>query len=240
MSKKDTFEDFEFPEFIEENTSYLDKLTHIKEVAIFPQELVVLPYEWMTLKVTDANFQKLLSDAKGNEVYLGIVPQLKGGGLPPVGSIGVGADVEEINPMLGKTHIVKIRGVVRFTIDEYVETNKPYPMARVTFFEDDEKEKPGEKEFRAMVLNELRELIGEYNRNHGKHAHLGDFNHYIEDKHLEPLSFFFWTMCFSPIPAEIREIVLKIRSTVQRTYVLNRQLPRTLKKLDKIKQSRSN
>lgn len=240
MSEKDTFEDFEFPEFIEEKTSYLDKLKHIKEVGVFPQELVILPNEWMTLKVTDANYQKLLADAMNDEAYLGIVPQLKDGTLPPVGSIGVGADVEDINPMLGKTHIVKIRGVVRFTIDEYVETDKPYPMAQVTFFEDDEKEKPGEKELRAQLLNELRELIGEYNRNHGKYPHLGDFNHYIEDKYLETLSFFFWTMCFSPIPAQIREIVLKIRSTVQRTFILNRQLPRTLKKLDKIKQSRSN
>ena len=240
MSEEKMSDDFEFPEFIEEKISYLDKLKNITEVAIYPQELVVLPYETMTLKVTDANFQQLLSDSKGDDAHLGIAPQLKGGGLPAIGSIGVGADVEEINPMLGKTHLVKIRGVVRFTIDEYIETDKPYPMARITFFEDDAKPKPGEKEFRSVLFEELRELMGEYNRNHGKYKHLENLADSLKEKHLEAYSFFFWIACFSSMPAELRETLLRSRSTANRTYVLNRQLERTLAKLDKIKPANLN
>lgn len=240
MSEKTSSEDFEFPEFIEEKTSYLDQLTDIKVVGVYPQELVVLPNEWMTLQVTEPNAQKLMADTEAEDINLGIVPMAKGGGLPPVGSIGVGADIENNNQMLGKLHLVKIRGVVRFKIDEYVDLGKKYPMARITFFEDDE-ETEQETQVRPQFLAELRELVDEFLEKHGKkHIPSGNLAAGIKDKYLEGVSFFFWTLIVKPIPAELRTMLLKIRSTVERTYLLNQHLRRTLDRLDKIKQANSN
>jgi Lon protease-like protein len=242
MSKKNWIpEEFEFDEFIEEKESYVDKCSHIKEVGIYPNELVTLPYEWMTLKVSDANYQKLFEDVEADEVYLGIGEQEKGEkALPAVGSIGVGADVEEIDKQsLSDAHLVKIRGVVRFRIDEYIETDKPYPVARITFFEDDAITDMKEKKMRPEMFKQLQELMRQYNRLAGKHKHLENLADMMNQKYLEEYSFFYWIFA-ADLTQELRKMLLEMHSTVQRTYCLNRQLERALERIKKIKPAKFN
>jgi len=235
-NKKWLPDDYEFDEIIEEKESYVDKCSHIKEVAIYPQELVILPYEWMTLKISDAASKQLFEEVKKDEMYLGIGEQLSGEkALPAVGSIGVGADIEEIDKeSLGNTHVVKIRGVVRFQINEYIETDKPYPVARITFFEDDKITHPGEKKMLPEMFIQLRELMRQFNRLVGKHKHLENLSDMMNKKYLEEYSFFYWT-CVATLPPELRKMLLEMRSTVRRTYCLNRQIERALKRIKKIK-----
>jgi Lon protease-like protein len=228
--------DYDFDEILEEKESYVDKCSHIKEVAIYPQELVVLPYEWMTLKISDPSAKQLFEDVESDEVYLGIGEQIKGEkALPVVGSIGVGADVEEIDKKsLGNAHLVKIRGVVRFRIDEYVETDKPYAVARITFFEDDKITNPNEKQMLPEMFIQLRELMRQYNRLAGKHKHLENLPDMMKKKYLEEYSFFYWVFAAELTP-ELRKMLLEMRSTVQRAYCLNRQIERVIKRIKKTK-----
>src|SRR5207237_9737185 len=120
-------EDSECDDTAEARRSYLDAVAHIKELGILPQKEVVMPYEMMTIGVTDAVSKGLIADAKKEEINLGIVEQIEGekGLMPPVGSIGVGANILEINDFLGAKQLVKLDGIIRFTIDKYVNTDKP-------------------------------------------------------------------------------------------------------------------
>jgi Lon protease-like protein len=234
MSKKGKAEDSEFDETIEEAEeieSYLEQVRHITELALYPQELVILPYETMTLQVSDKRAQRLLEDAKNDVVNLGIVEQAAGEkAMPPIGSIGVGANVEEIDKSLGKTHLVNIRGYIRFRIDEYIDTDKPYPVARITFFEDDEITDQLEKLMCSDLFVELHELTREFNRLVIKQKHPGNFAEMMKEKHLRAYSFLMWRL-FAPLPQALRKMLLEMHLTDQRTYVLNQHLKRTLEKI---------
>lgn len=235
MSEKNWIPDsFEFPEILEERESYVDRCSHIKEVAIFPNDLVILPFEWMPLKVSDPAAKQMLDEAEKDEIYLGVGLQEKGEkALPAVGSIGVGADIAEIDKKSVRgTYLVTLRGVIRFIIDEYVETDRPYPVARITFFEDNRKMNKWEREMYPKFADELRALMTQFNKQFGKYRHLDNLADTIENRQLEAHSFFLWFL-FAPVPQEIRQTLLEARSTVQRTYLLNRQIERAMGRLKK-------
>lgn len=245
MSEKNWMpEEFEFDEFeeiFEEKETLLGNVRHIKEIPICTQETVVLPYEKSSLKVSEAVIKRMISDVEKSEILLGIVEREKGETiLPAVGSIGVAADIEEDGDKLsGKSQIVKIQGIVRFTIDEYVETDKPYPVARITFFEDDKIKSKWEKQMHPVYADELRKLMKQFCRLVGKYRHMDDHADTIKNEDIMMYSFFFWFL-FAPVPQEIRRTLIEVRSTVQRTFLLNRHLERVIKRIKKTKRSHFN
>lgn len=233
--------DFEFPEIIEERESYVEKCRDIKEVAIFPHDLLITPFEFMTLQVSDPKLKQMLDDADKDEVYPGMGFREKDEkALPAVGSIGVGFDIDEIDKKSVRgTYIVKIRGVVRFTLDEYLETDKSYSVARITFFEDERPENKVEREMLPGLQRELKELLGIYNRKLGRWRHMDDASQRLDDKYMEAWSFFFWFI-FAPVPMKLRNMLLETRSTVKRLYLLTNHMKRVLPRLDSTTSSKFN
>ena len=240
MNREKQTDDFGFDETIEVRENYVENCRHIKQVGIYPNDLVVLPFEWMTLKISGAKYQQLFEDARKDDpsdpVYLGVGEQPRGEkGLPAVGSVGVAANIKSIDKeSLGTTHLVEIYGVVRFRIDEYVETNKPYPVARVTFFQDDPPKSQAEKDLRPQMFKDLYHSMTEFHRLAGKYKHMENISDMMEERFLEEYSFFYWKFV-SELTPEMRKFVLKINSTVERTYCLNRQIQRVLERLRKTK-----
>lgn len=240
MSEKLESKEFEFDEFIEEKETLLGNVSHIKEIPICRQPLIVLPYEWMHLEISDPNIQQMLTDVEKRESLFGIIEKSADEvALPAVGTIGVAADIEEITKTgYANLQLVKIQGIVRFTIDEYVETDEPYPVARITFFEDNENTTNFEKVNLPVLGNRLRKLMKELCRLEGKYRHLDDYADTIKDEDLQSYSFFFWFI-FLP-PAQLRKLLIEMDSTVQRLFVLTRHIERVIQRLKGNKPTRFN
>lgn len=226
--------DLSWDKLLEKQVTYVDRCAHIKEVAIFPNDLMILPFEQTRLSFSDPNAKRLFDDVLKGGIHLGIGLREKGdNALPAVGSIGVGADIVEKD---GKRQLttkgVEIRGVVRFIIDEYIETDKPYPIARITFFEDAQITNELEKRMFSDEADRLRTLMRQFCRRFGQYRHLDNLANTIENRDLQMYSFFFWFL-FAPVPQDIRQPLLEMRSTVQRIFVLNGQLERTIARAKK-------
>lgn len=241
MSEENTAEEFEFEEIIEEGKTRLEYVEHLEVIPIIPQKLVIYPYENMKTPVGDAVLKRLCDEIKKADGLIGMVEaDAEDGGLPPVGTIGVGADVISVDrKLLGKENYhVHLQGYIRFTIDEYVETDEPYALARVTFFEDDP---PTEKEKKLLpqFCQEFRHLLRELNKLAGIFKILKITSDEFKDEYAELFSFACW-FCFKPIPPEIRKMIIEERSTLTRLYLLNRQIERTIKRVKKSRPARWN
>lgn len=225
MSDKSEIHDTEFPELIGARRTLLPELSNVEELAIYPQETIVLPFETMTLEITDERAQKLFQTAHDLEKYVGIVYQPKDeDGLPAPGSIGVAALVKEVTKTgFGNLRLFWIRGHIRFRLDEYVETDQPYPVAKITFFEDEDDEWQ-EKQI-PRQLAELQELLRECLKR-GRagvppQINVQQLPETITFYDSETYSFFFWV--WVRLKPEVRQFLISLRSTYERLVCLNNQ-----------------
>ena len=99
---------------------------------------VLLPFVGEEIKIVKAAQLRLLRDALHAERKIfGVVYVPDVVDAPPVGSIGSVAIIRSVK--LAKTggKIVKIFGIVRFRIREYVDEDCPYPNAAIEYFRDE-------------------------------------------------------------------------------------------------------
>jgi len=227
MSEQQAPEDFEFDEIIEEDLTLLESVSHITEIPICLQKLVVFPFEEMTLRISDPVVQQMIADIEDEEeaeMMLGIVAPAADGHLPPVGTIGVAADIEEvITTGYGNLQLVRVQGFIRYRIEEYVETDKLYPVARVSYFEDDP-DTPAEKLLRSKLVAELREIMKQITPQDKLRKVV--LNAVITEKSLHIASFYLWH--HSTLIPEVRQRIIELRSTCVRTRVLNEQFKKVI------------
>ncbi|MCD9188803.1 MAG: LON peptidase substrate-binding domain-containing protein [Pyrinomonadaceae bacterium] len=135
---------FKFPENINE----------IVEIPILLHEKVLLPFMTLDISIKHPKNLQLVSDIEFGDRYLGMMwrklrkPETN---LPSVGDIGCIGEITE-NDGNGK---LKIEGLARFRVTEFVATDNPYPVAKITLFEEEAGEIEMEEE------DALRELTNE-------------------------------------------------------------------------------
>lgn len=135
---------FKFPENISE----------IIEIPLLLHEKVLLPFMKLDVTIKHPKNLELIADIEFGNRYVGMMwrklrnPETN---LPNVGDIGCLGEITE-NDGNGK---LKIEGFARFRVTEFVETDKPYPVAKFTLFE----EEAGKIEMEAE--DALREITNE-------------------------------------------------------------------------------
>lgn len=232
MNEENDFEDFDFSfdELMGKETR-IGNARHIKQLPIFPSEIVVLPYERMTLEVADPILQKMCDDVQRAESLIGISYQPKGSSATPApGTIGVAAQIQEIiRATHGNLYLVKIEGIVRYKTAQYVEGEKPYPVATINYFEDKDDKK--HRRMYPQLVAEFKSLMKRYTREwcEGNPQKLRTADSFEPDG-ATIYSWLFWR--YFPLPPDARVLVLNIRSTAQRLSVFNSQFR---KKLDWLK-----
>ncbi len=116
----------------------LDKVKSVKYLPIYLWDDVLMP---VVKTVKAVHFHKpqdtaLLKDIMRDNKMFGACYSEKGA-LPKVGDLGCVAEViSKVNFKSGDSN-VKFEGVIRFKIENFVEMNTPYPLAEVSFYEDE-------------------------------------------------------------------------------------------------------
>jgi len=146
------------------------------------------------------------------------------------GTLGVAAQIQGMtrtNP--GNLLLVDIEGIVRYKTAQYVETDEPYPITTINYFEDND-DKRHRKMFAPLVA-EFKSLMKRYARewceNNQRMIRTADS---FETRGAHIYSWLFWKLI--PAPPDGREALLNIRSTATRLYAFNQQFKR---KLDRLK-----
>jgi Lon protease-like protein len=126
-----------------------------------------------------------------------------------------------MNP--GNLWLVSIEGVIRFKINAYVETDKPYHMAHIRNYEDNDKFHPKYRE----VLSEMRHQLKRYDRLFRQPKGLPPNDVSIFDnQHLYIWTFFWWR--FLPLKDDHRIAVLELRHAGGRLHAFNEQFKKML------------
>ncbi len=117
----------------------LDKVAGIRQLAIFPLPLVMLPNELLPLHIFEDRYRKMLKDVEQNRRLFGITLFESESFVerPPLGSIGCAAEIRESELLPdGRSNIMAL-GVVRYRLIDYVEAGEPYFVGDVHYFEDE-------------------------------------------------------------------------------------------------------
>jgi Lon protease-like protein len=119
---------------------FLDKVRDIRELPLFPLSVVLFPGTPLPLHIFEPRYRQLLSDVQAANGMFGLSyfgEAEAGADRPPVGHLGCVAEVRDVQELPdGRSNILTI-GLVRYRVDEYVATDKPYLVARVSFFADE-------------------------------------------------------------------------------------------------------
>ena len=118
----------------------LEKVRSIKYLPIFTWSDVLAPFG---VSVPPVHFRepqhcRLLKDVMRDNKMFG-VSYSPNNERPAIGSVGSVASIMEVKEFSGGDANVEIQGIIRYKIENYVdaEMNLPYPVAEVSFFEDE-------------------------------------------------------------------------------------------------------
>jgi Lon protease-like protein len=121
-------------------TDAFEKVRGVRQLPLFPLPIVMLPGEVVPLHIFEPRYRKLLADAlDGNRLFGLSFNEAAGIGaaVPEIGHLGCVAEVREAQTMPdGRSNILTL-GVIRYRLEDYVETDEPYLVGQVAFFEDD-------------------------------------------------------------------------------------------------------
>jgi Lon protease-like protein len=152
-------------------TDSLDKVRAIKQLPLFPLPVVLFPGTPLPLHIFEPRYQQMLKDIQISNNFFGI-PFFDASESvekrPPIGTIGCVAELRnEQKTEDGRSNILTV-GIIRFRIEEYVETDDPYLVGEVSYFEDEEEDaellEPRARAVRDLFLRvakAVRELAGE-------------------------------------------------------------------------------
>ena len=120
-----------------------DKVRGVTELPIFPLALVLFPGVPLPLHIFEPRYRQMLNDVHAGNNLFGVSyfdASTSDRDAPAVGTVGCVAEVTETQGLPdGRSNILTV-GIIRYRIEEYVDRDRPYLLARVSYFEDDEED----------------------------------------------------------------------------------------------------
>lgn len=206
-----------------------EKVLGIKRLPIFPLPVVLLPFELLPLHIFEPRYQKMLEDVKLEKNLFGLSyfePQNTLSEKPSAGSIGCVAEVREIQSLPeGRSNILTI-GVIRYRLIDFVETDEPYSVGEVEFFEDYDEDKTGLQ----LIADEV---FGFFQRI-AKAAHKlsGQRGEFPEIPQTQPEQMSFLVSAAFNLEAKLKYEILETRSTIERLEKLREILSQTVDRVE--------
>jgi Lon protease-like protein len=121
----------------------LDKVRGVETLPLFPLPVVLFPGVPMPLHIFEPRYREMLSDIRLRDSLFGLSyfdPSASNQEIPPPGHVGCVAEVSEVQALPdGRSNVLTV-GLIRYRVEEYVEGNVPYLVARVSFLEDEEED----------------------------------------------------------------------------------------------------
>ena len=116
-----------------------DKVSGVTLLPLFPLPLVLFPGVPLPLHIFEPRYRQMLDDVRaGNNLFgLSYLDDSAENEIPPAGHIGCVAEITEAETMPdGRSNILTV-GLIRYRIEKYVESEREYLAAQVSFFEDE-------------------------------------------------------------------------------------------------------
>jgi Lon protease-like protein len=117
-----------------------DEGRYEREIPLFPLSVVLFPGTPLPLHIFEPRYRRLLADVQAGDKMFGLSyfgEAQAGEDRPPIGHLGCVAEIRDVQELPdGRSNILTI-GQVRYRLDEYVATDAPYLVGRVTFFDDE-------------------------------------------------------------------------------------------------------
>jgi len=192
----------------------LDKVRGVRELPLFPLPLVLFPGVPLPLHVFEERYRRLLADVRVSNNLFGlsyfdpsVVDALE---RPPVGHIGCATEIVEVQSLPdGRSNILTV-GVVRYRVTAYVESDEPYLIARVEFFEDEDGDAAVLKKRTGEVAEMFTRIVRAMRSINDERGELPELP--LEDP--ERLSFL--VAAVVEMEAEAKQQLLEMRSTAER------------------------
>lgn len=202
-----------------------DKVREVSELPIFPLSVVLFPGVPLPLHIFEPRYRRMLSDIRASHNLFGLSyfdASASEKEIPPAGHIGCVAEVTETQALPdGRSNILTI-GVIRYRIEEYVERDDPYLLAKVSFFEDEDEDSEMLRESSRAVAENFTRIARAVRTINDERASLPD----ISDTEPQRLSFL--VAAAMEVDSDVKQELLELRLTSERLQRLQDMLGRAL------------
>ena len=203
----------------------MDRVRGVRELPLFPLPLVLFPGVPVPLHIFEPRYREMLSNIRVSNNFFGLSyfdSSTSDKEIPPAGHVGCVAEVTEVQELPdGRSNVLTI-GLIRYRVEEYVEGDGPYLVARVRFFEDQEEDDE-------TLADRTREVADTFTRIARAVRILNDERATLPDiSDTEPQRLSFLVAAAMEIDAEIKQELLELRSTGERLRRLRDMLVRAV------------
>ena len=122
-------------------SEFLAKVKGVKSLPIFPLPLVMLPNELLPLHIFEDRYKTMIADVARDTHMFGVTyfePDDSFILRPKEGTVGCAAEIREVESLPDGSSNILTLGIIRFRLIRYNDGLKPYFVADVEFFEDEQ------------------------------------------------------------------------------------------------------
>ncbi|HEY0048731.1 MAG TPA: LON peptidase substrate-binding domain-containing protein [Pyrinomonadaceae bacterium] len=201
----------------------------ITNLPVFPLPVVLLPNELLPLHIFEPRYRQMLKDVQLTNQVFGVSYFSAEESViekPETGTLGCAAEVRNVQMLEdGRANIVTV-GLIRYRLEGYVETDEPYLIGEISFFEDDEED--------ASLLQSLADEVFALFMRVAKAAHdlSGERGKMPEIPQVEPQHLSFLITAAFNLQPEVKYEFLEIRSTAERLERLREMLRQTVGRVE--------
>ncbi len=199
----------------------MDKVRGVRELPLFPLPVVLFPGVPLPLHIFEPRYRQMLSDIRVSNNLFGLSyfdSSSSENEIPPPGHVGCVAEVTEMQALPEDRSNILTIGLIRYRAEEYVERNHPYLIARVSFFEDEEESEELIRESSHEVAETFTRIARAVRIINDERTSLPD----ITDTDPQRLSFL--VAAAMEIEADVKQVLLELRSTSERLWRLRNML----------------
>lgn len=203
-----------------------DKVQNVTELPMFPLSVVLFPGVPLPLHIFEPRYRKMIDDIGASNKLFGVAyfdANAFDTDRPPIGHVGSVAEVTEVQKLPdGRSNILTL-GVIRYKIEEYLDRDEPYLVARVSFFEDD-------FEDQSLLTDATRDVADTFTRIAQAVRTINDERSVMPDiTNTEPEHLSFLVSAAMEVEAEVKQELLELRSTSERLQRLRAMLNKVVK-----------
>jgi ATP-dependent Lon protease len=206
-----------------------EKVLGIKQLPIFPLPVVLMPSELLPLHIFEEKYRQMLKDVELQKNLFGLSyfdPQETFAERPAPGTVGCVAEINDVQMLPdGRSNILTM-GIIRYRITDYVQTDAPYLVAEVEFFEDEKEE--------GARLNELSDEVFSLFKRVAKAAHKisGQRGEFPDIPQAEPEQLSFLISSAFNLENDLKYRMLETRSTTERLENMRDILKNAVKQIE--------
>lgn len=202
-----------------------DMVSGVSELPLFPLSVVLFPGVPLPLHIFEPRYREMLTDIRAGNDLFGLSyfdASTSDREVPEIGSVGCVAKVTDAQSFAdGRSNILTV-GVIRYQLEKYVDLGRPYLVAQVKYFEDDQEDSQKVEETSrevAEIFTRIARAVRTINDERPNLPNIAD---------TEPQRLSFLVAAAMEVDTEVKQELLELRSTSERLRRLSDILARAV------------